>query len=65
MNDRLIDEYVAAAARLQGFDLDTEQLERVRSVFRRNAEMARLVMEFDPGERAESAPQFCPPGLTA
>lgn len=60
ISDTSLDEYVAAAARLQGFALDADQLARVQAVFRRNAAIAELVMCFDPGETAEPAPQFRP-----
>lgn len=59
-SDTELDDYVAAAARLQGYALDAEQLARVQSVFRRNAAIAQLVTSFDPGETAEPAPQFRP-----
>lgn len=54
------DDYVAIAARLQGFTLDADQLARVQAVFRRNAEIAQLVTTFDLSETAEPAPQFRP-----
>ncbi len=60
ISDTSLDEYVAAAALLQGFALDADQLARVQVVFRRNAAIAELVMGFDPGETAEPAPQFRP-----
>ena len=60
ISDTILDDYVDAAARLQGFALDAEQLARVQAVFRRNAAIAQLVMTFDPGETAEPAPQFRP-----
>jgi len=59
-SDTSLDDYVVAAARLQGFALDGDQLSRVQAVFRRNAALAQLVMTFDPGETAEPAPQFRP-----
>lgn len=60
ISDTSLDDYVAAAARLQGFTLEDDQLARVQGVFRRNAAIAQLVMRFDPGETAEPAPQFRP-----
>ena len=56
----MLDDYVVAAARLQGFTLDSEPLARVQAVFQRNAEIAQLVTTFDIGETAEPAPQFRP-----
>jgi hypothetical protein len=60
ISDTALDDYVAAAARLQGFALDADQLARVQAIFRRNAAIAQLVTTFDPGETAEPAPQFRP-----
>jgi hypothetical protein len=60
ISDTALDDYVAAAARVQGFALDADQLARVQAVFRRNAAIAQLVTTFDPGETAEPAPQFRP-----
>ena len=42
-----IEKYVAEAARAQGLTLDAEQLQRVAAVFVRNADIAKLVLDFD------------------
>jgi hypothetical protein len=55
-----IDRFVAAAALAQGLALDAGQQQRVAAVFARNADIARLVLEFDLPESAEPAPVFQP-----
>lgn len=52
--------YVAAAAQAQGLTLDVEQLRRVVTVFTRNADLAKLVLEFELPETVEPAPVFTP-----
>jgi len=60
VNPADIENYVAAAARAQGFALTPEQLQRVTAVFARNAEIARLVVDFEIPEPVEAAPVFTP-----
>ncbi len=55
-----IERFVAAAAQAQGLALDAQQLQRVAAVFSRNADIARLVLEFDLPESIEPAPVFQP-----
>jgi hypothetical protein len=55
-----IEQFVAAAAQTQGLTLDPEQLQRVAAVFARNAEIARVVLEFDLPTLIEPAPVFEP-----
>jgi hypothetical protein len=55
-----IEQFVAASAQAQGLTLDPEQLQRVAEVFVRNADIARLVLEFDLPESIEPAPVFEP-----
>jgi hypothetical protein len=59
MNEAELKVYVAAAARAQDLDLDAAQLGRVTAVFARNAEIARLVLDFDLPS-SEPAPVFEP-----
>jgi hypothetical protein len=47
MNAIDIEKYVAAAAQAQGLTLDPEQVQRVAAIYARNADIARLVMDFD------------------
>ena len=58
MNAIDIERYVAAAAQAQGLTLEAEQLQRVVTVFTRNADLAKLVLEFDLPESVEPAPVF-------
>jgi hypothetical protein len=55
-----IERYVAAAAQAQGLTLEAEQLQRVVTVFTRNADLAKLVLEFELPETVEPAPIFTP-----
>ncbi|MEA3154148.1 MAG: 1-carboxybiuret hydrolase subunit AtzG-like [Betaproteobacteria bacterium] len=55
-----VENFVIAAARAQGLDLDAEQLQRVGAVFARNAELAELMLELDLPESIEPAPVFEP-----
>jgi hypothetical protein len=55
-----IEKYVAAAAQAQGLTLDPEQLQRVAAIYARNADIARLVMDFDLPPSIETAPVFTP-----
>ena len=55
-----IENFVTAAAQVQGLALDPEQLQRVAAVFARNADIARLVLEFDLPASIEPAPVFEP-----
>lgn len=55
-----LESFVAAAAQAQGLALDAEQLQRVAAVFARNADIARLVLEFDLPDSVEPAPVFEP-----
>lgn len=55
-----IESFVAAAAQAQGLALDPEQQQRVAAVFARNADIARLVLEFDLPDSIEPAPVFQP-----
>jgi Protein of unknown function (DUF4089) len=60
MNAIDIERYVAAAAQAQGLTLEADQLQRVVTVFTRNADLAKLVLEFDLPETIEPAPIFTP-----
>ena len=60
MTPEQIECYVAAAATLQGLELDAGQLERVVTAFGRNAAIASLVVEFDLPDGIEPAPVFKP-----
>jgi hypothetical protein len=60
MNAIDIERYVAAATQAQGLTLEAEQLQRVVTVFTRNADLAKLVLEFDLPETVEPAPVFTP-----
>ena len=60
MNAIDIERYVAAAAQAQGLTLEAEQLQRVVTVFTRNADLAKLVLEFEVPETVEPAPIFIP-----
>lgn len=60
MNATDTERFVAAAAQAQGLTFDAEQLKRVAAVFARNADIARLVLEFDLPESIEAAPVFTP-----
>ena len=60
MNAIDIERYVATAAQAQGLTLEAEQLQRVVTVFTRNAELAKLVLDFDLPETVEPAPVFTP-----
>lgn len=60
MTDAELEAYVNATLALQGFTLDDERRARVVATFARNAEIARLVTGFDPGELTDPAPQFVP-----
>ena len=55
-----IEQYVTAAAAAQGLELDKEQLQRVAAAFARNADIARLILEFELPESVEPAPVFTP-----
>ncbi len=55
-----IESFVAAAALAQGLVLDPGQVQRVAAVFSRNADIARLVLEFDLPDSVEPAPVFEP-----
>ena len=59
-NKLAIENFVAAAAQAQGLALDPGQLQRVAAVFARNADIARLVLEFDLPASIEPAPVFQP-----
>jgi hypothetical protein len=60
MNAIDIERYVAAAAQAQGLTLEADQLQRVVTVFTRNADLAKLVLEFELPETVEAAPVFTP-----
>ena len=60
MDPTFIDSYVAAAARAQCLELTPDQLQRVCAVFARNAEIAKLVLDFELPESVEPAPVFTP-----
>ncbi len=55
-----LERFVAAAVQAQGLALDPEQLQRVAAVFSRNADIARLVVDFDLPDSVEPAPVFQP-----
>ena len=60
MNAIEIEQYVADAAQAQGLTLDAEQLRRVAMIYARNADIARLVMDFDLPTSIEPAVIFRP-----
>jgi len=60
MNAMDIEQFVAASSQALGLTLDPEQCRQVAAVFARNADMARLVMEFDLPASIEPAPVFTP-----
>ncbi|HEX9451017.1 MAG TPA: DUF4089 domain-containing protein [Burkholderiales bacterium] len=60
MNAIDIEKQVAAAAQAQGLTLDPEQLQRVAAIYARNADIARLVMDFDLPESIETTAIFKP-----
>jgi Protein of unknown function (DUF4089) len=60
MNATDTEQFVAAAAQAQGLTLDPEQLQRVAAIYARNAEIARLVMDFDLPPSIEPASVFKP-----
>jgi hypothetical protein len=60
MNANDIEQFVAAAAQAQGLPLDPEQLQRIAAIYARNADIARLVMDFDLPASIEPAPVFTP-----
>ena len=60
MNAIDIEKYVAEAARAQGLTLDAGQLQRVAVIYARNADIARLVMDFDLPPSPEPAVIFRP-----
>ncbi len=60
MNAADTEKTVIAAAQAQGLTLDPEQLLRVAAIYARNAEIARLVMDFDLPPSAEPTPIFRP-----
>jgi hypothetical protein len=60
MNATDIEQFVVASALAQGLMLDAAQLQRVAAVFARNADIARLVLDFDLPESTEPAPVFRP-----
>ena len=60
MNAIDIEKYVADAAQSQGLTLDAKQLQRVAVIYARNADIARLVMDFDLPESIEAAVIFRP-----
>ena len=60
MNAIDIEKYVAEAARAQGLTLNAEQLQRVAAIYARNADIARLVMDFDLPPSPAPAPVFTP-----
>ena len=55
-----IEKCVAEAARAQGLTLDAEQLQRVAMIYARNADIAKLVIEFDLPSSIEPAVIFRP-----
>ena len=59
-DQRSTEEFVAAAAQAQGLTLDAEQLKRVAAIYARNADIARLVMDFDLPASIETGPVFTP-----
>ena len=60
MNAIDIEKYVAEAAQAQGLTLDAEQVQRVAAIYARNADIAKLVMDFDLPPSIETAPVFTP-----
>jgi hypothetical protein len=60
MNAIDTEKFVAATAQAQGLTLDPEQLKRVAVIYARNADIARLVMDFDLPASIETTPIFKP-----
>ena len=60
MNAIDLEKYVAEAAQAQGLTLDAEQLQRVAAIYARNADIAKLVMDFDLPPSAEPTSIFQP-----
>ena len=60
MNAIEIEKYVAETAQAQGLTFDAEQLQRVALIYARNADIAKLVMEFDLPPSPEPAVIFRP-----
>ena len=60
VNANDIEKTVAETAQAQGLTLDPEQLQRVAMVYARNADIARLVMDFDLPPSPEPAVIFRP-----
>jgi hypothetical protein len=60
MNAIDTEKFVAATAQAQGLTLDPEQLKRVAAIYARNAEIARLVMDFDLPPSTEPTTVFQP-----
>jgi len=60
MNATESEKIVAVAAKAQGLVIDAQRLQRVAVVYARNADIARLVMEFDLPDSIEPAPVFTP-----
>jgi hypothetical protein len=58
--DQTAIELFVAAAQAQGLTLDPEQLQRVAAIYARNADIARLVMDFDLPPSIEPASVFKP-----
>ena len=54
------EKYVADAAHAQGLTLDAEQLQRVAMIYASNADIAKLVMDFDLPPSPEPAVIFRP-----
>jgi hypothetical protein len=60
MNAIDTEKFIAAAAQARGLALDPEQLQRVAVIYARNADIARLVMDFDLPDSIQAAPVFTP-----
>ena len=60
MNAIELEKYVTAAAQAQGLALDAEQVQRVAAIYARNADIAKLVMDFDLPPSTEPTPIFQP-----
>lgn len=52
--------YLSSALALHGLELDAQQMQRAVTVFQRNADIAKLVVDFEFSDAIEVAPRFEP-----
>lgn len=58
LNTEQCEAYLRSALALHGIELSAEQMQRVLTVFQRNADIAKLVVDFEFPDSAEVAPRF-------